>query len=207
MLGTPDFIAPKQILDARRADIRADIYGLGCTFYYLLTGHPPFEGASLYDVLQRTIRGKRWPVNLDRPEVPVELAALVAKMMAKEPDRRFQEPKEVAQALTPFFKKGDGAGYGGGAEVPWPDATRHDGPRPRTGLPPRRTGLFRAGGLFSRRSIAPAETSRAVSKWKSLIAPKGPEPETKPAAPITAPWRGDGRGYGQRSSRCQCSAS
>ena len=46
------------------------------------------------------------PLNLARPEVPVELAALVAKMMAKEPERRFQEPKQVAQALMPFFKKG-----------------------------------------------------------------------------------------------------
>ena len=52
------------------------------------------------------------PLNLARPEVPVELAALVAKMMAKEPERRFQEPKEVAQALTPFFKKGSVASAG-----------------------------------------------------------------------------------------------
>ena len=52
------------------------------------------------------------PLNLVRPEVPVELAAVVAKMMAKEPERRFQEPKEVAQALIPFFKEG-GARAGG----------------------------------------------------------------------------------------------
>ena len=59
------------------------------------------------------------PLNLARPEVPVELAALVAKMMAKEPERRFQEPKEVAQALTPFFKKGDaGLQESGSGSVP-----------------------------------------------------------------------------------------
>ncbi len=52
MLGTPDYIAPEQIVDARRADIRADIYSLGCTFYYLLTGGPPFQAASLYEIFQ-----------------------------------------------------------------------------------------------------------------------------------------------------------
>ena len=52
MLGTPDYIAPEQISDARRADIRADIYSLGCTLYHLLTGGPPFEATSLYDILQ-----------------------------------------------------------------------------------------------------------------------------------------------------------
>ena len=51
MLGTPDYIAPEQSLDAPKADIRADIYSLGCTLYYLLTGGPPFQGTSLYEVL------------------------------------------------------------------------------------------------------------------------------------------------------------
>ena len=51
MLGTPDYIAPEQISDATRADIRADIYSLGCTFYYLLTGKPPFAANSLYEIL------------------------------------------------------------------------------------------------------------------------------------------------------------
>jgi serine/threonine protein kinase len=106
MLGTPHYIAPEQTIDARQADIRADLYSLGCTFYHLLTGKPPFGGTSLYDVLQAHHSMEAMPLNLRRPEVPVELAALVAKMMAKEPRRRFQEPKEVAQALRCFFKPG-----------------------------------------------------------------------------------------------------
>jgi serine/threonine protein kinase len=107
MLGTPDFIAPEQIRDAQSADIRADVYSLGCTLFYLLTAGPPFKGTSLYDILQAHFSMDAKPLNVARPEVPAELAALVAKMMAKEPERRFQTPKEVAQALVPFFKKGE----------------------------------------------------------------------------------------------------
>ena len=114
MLGTPDYIAPEQIRDAQSADIRADIYSLGCTLYYLLTGGPPFRGEHLWDLYQAHLSMDAGPLNLVRPEVPVELAAVVAKMMAKEPRRRFQTPGEVAQALTPFFfKKGSRGGQGG----------------------------------------------------------------------------------------------
>jgi WD40 repeat protein/serine/threonine protein kinase len=105
MLGTPAFIAPEQIDDAKCADIRADIYSLGCTLYYLLSGGPPFQAETLYDVLQAHHSKDARSLNFVRPEVPAELAALVAKMMAKEPARRFQTPGEVARALHPFFKR------------------------------------------------------------------------------------------------------
>ncbi|MGO9921901.1 MAG: serine/threonine protein kinase [Isosphaeraceae bacterium] len=105
MLGSPDFIAPEQILDAQQSDIRADIYSLGCTLYCLLCGQPPFQEMTLADVLEahRSVDASR----LDdvRADVPAELAAVVAKMMAKQPGRRFQLPADVARALTPFFKK------------------------------------------------------------------------------------------------------
>jgi hypothetical protein len=105
-LGTPDYIAPEQIIDATSADIRADIYSLGGTLYYLLSGHAPFHAKSLYDLYQAHISRDADPLNQVRPDVPAELAALVAKLMAKDPSRRFQTPGDVAQALTPFFKKG-----------------------------------------------------------------------------------------------------
>ena len=105
MMGTPDFIAPEQIRNTQSADIRADIYSLGCTFYYLLTGGPPFHSEHVWDVYQAHFSMNAGPLNLVRPDVPVELAALVAKMMAKAPVRRFQTPAEVAQAITPFIQK------------------------------------------------------------------------------------------------------
>ena len=112
MLGTPDYIAPEQIRNAQSADIRADVYSLGCTFYYILTGGPPFRGDHLWDVYQAHFSMEASPLNLVRPEVPAELAAVVAKMMAKEPQQRFQVPAEVANALAPFFKKGNIASIG-----------------------------------------------------------------------------------------------
>jgi formylglycine-generating enzyme required for sulfatase activity/serine/threonine protein kinase len=109
LLGTPDYIAPEQIRDAQSADSRADIYSLGCTLYFLLAGRPPFQADSLFGIYQAHISREADPLNLMRPEVPAELAALVAKMMAKEPSLRFQTPGEVAQALTPFFKEPNAA--------------------------------------------------------------------------------------------------
>ena len=153
MLGTPHYIAPEQISDARHADIRADIYSLGCTLYYLLGGGPPFQGKGLYDILQAHHSMEAMPLNLARPEVPVELAALVAKMMAKEPDRRFQEPKEVARALTPFFRKGDLAYKG-------PDAEMSRANRSASGLP--------VPGVVAR-------ASRAISSGAGSIDPRKSE--------------------------------
>ena len=178
MLGTPDYIAPEQISDARRADIRADIYSLGCTLYYLLTGGPPFQGTSLYDILQAHHSMDAKPLNLVRPEVPVELAALVAKMMAKEPERRFQTPKEVAQALTPFFKKGPP-----GSEV-----------RSRWSLRRiRRTPVGRSP-LHLNRHLAPekwhscaekaAEPGASKPEWESLIDIRTEENSIGPAPAI-----------------------
>jgi hypothetical protein len=106
MMGTPDYIAPEQTLDAARADIRADIYSLGCTLYYLLTGSPPFKGRSQFELLQAHHSTEATPLDRLRADVPAELAAVVAKMMAKDPARRYQKPVEVAQALAPFVKAG-----------------------------------------------------------------------------------------------------
>jgi serine/threonine protein kinase len=117
MLGTPDYIAPEQSLDAAKADIRADIYSLGCTLHYLLAGAPPFQGASLYEVLQAHHSMEAKPLNSVRPDVPSELAAAVGNMMAKDPDRRYQTPGEVIQALRPFYQARVSVSEAGKAEL------------------------------------------------------------------------------------------
>jgi serine/threonine protein kinase len=104
MLGTPDYIAPEQTLDATNADIRADIYSLGCSLYFLLSGRAPFKGKSLFEILQAHQSQEAPLLSLERPEISAELAAIMAKMMAKDPTKRFQQPIQAAQALAPFFR-------------------------------------------------------------------------------------------------------
>src|SRR5262249_9463997 len=88
VMGTPDYVAPEQITDARNADARADLYSLGCTFFHLLTGRPPFGGTALG--LKLVQHQTHEPPALDelRPEVPPAVARIVRKMMAKEPQDR-----------------------------------------------------------------------------------------------------------------------
>ena len=103
MLGTPAFMAPEQAVDAARADIRADIYGLGCTLYFLLTGTPPFSGNSHFAVLKQHGSAAAPPLTKLRPGTPPELDAIAAKMLAKDPAKRYQQPIDVAR-LAPIIQ-------------------------------------------------------------------------------------------------------
>ena len=103
VLGTADYLAPEQALDSHGVDARADIYGLGCSLYYLLTGHPPFPDGTLP---QRLVMHQRQPppsIFLDRPDAPQELVDICAKMMAKKPDQRYQSADEVAKVLAQWL--------------------------------------------------------------------------------------------------------
>ncbi|GHT15072.1 hypothetical protein FACS1894170_12530 [Planctomycetales bacterium] len=99
-LGTFDYISPEQARDPRNADIRSDIYSLGCTFFFMLTARPPFpEGTVLQKLLQH--QGDAPPdVRAFEPSVPAEIAVLIQRMMAKEPAHRFQTPAALVRALV-----------------------------------------------------------------------------------------------------------
>jgi serine/threonine protein kinase len=102
VLGTADYLAPEQALDSHTVDIRADIYSLGATFYFLLTGKTPFgEGTVAQKLFWHQSRQPK-PVRETRSEVPPELDAIIAKMMAKDPADRYQAPAELADALAAF---------------------------------------------------------------------------------------------------------
>jgi serine/threonine protein kinase len=109
VMGTPDFMAPEQALGAHGADIRADIYSLGCTLYYLLTGRPPFAKGSAMEKLLLHQQAEPVAVELLRPEVPEPLAQVLRQMLAKQPSARYQTPAETAAALAPFCRADTGA--------------------------------------------------------------------------------------------------
>jgi eukaryotic-like serine/threonine-protein kinase len=102
-MGTPAYMAPEQATNAAGVDHRADIYSLGCTMYVLLTGRPPFEGASALEVIT-----KHKTEAIIRPEaivkrIPPELSNIVLKMVAKRPDDRYQNLTEVIKTLEDFL--------------------------------------------------------------------------------------------------------
>ncbi|HWG44186.1 MAG TPA: protein kinase [Gemmataceae bacterium] len=102
VLGTADYLAPEQALDSHSVDIRADIYSLGATFYFCLTGRTPFaEGTVAQKLIWHQTRQPK-PLRQLRPEVPEGVAAIVEKMMAKDAGQRYPTPIAVAEVLAPW---------------------------------------------------------------------------------------------------------
>jgi eukaryotic-like serine/threonine-protein kinase len=99
VLGTADYVAPEQVANSHAVDVRADIYALGASLYYLLAGHPPFPTGTVSQKLLWHRTKDPTPIRQVRPEVPEGLAALVTKMMQKDPAARYQTPQEVADEL------------------------------------------------------------------------------------------------------------
>ena len=107
-LGTLDYMAPEQCDNSHAVDIRADIYGLGCTLYHLLAGEPPFAAfTSPYQKLKAQAEAPAPPIRERRPDVPLPLAAALERMLDKERERRFSTPAEVIAVLGPFASDAD----------------------------------------------------------------------------------------------------
>jgi eukaryotic-like serine/threonine-protein kinase len=176
LMGTPDFLAPEQAFDSHAIDIRADLYSLGCTFYFLLSGRVPFPGGALTEKLIRQRKEEPTAVDMARREqlrqyghfnnldtageVPGPIADIVRKLMAKAPADRFQTPAELVEALESLPRVG-----GRSAHVAKAADTSVKLPRP--------TGVLRLGATQRVRSSHSVETIVLAPQQKTeLMQPK-----------------------------------
>ena len=159
VLGTADYVAPEQTFDSHNVDGRADVYGLGATFYFLLAGRPPFpDGTPAQKLIWHRKRQPESIQNLRR-DLPLGVTLIVEKMMAKQPERRFQTPLEVAHALVPWTQE-------------------PIGPPAEAELPPLSPAALKAG-------LPPPPAGPPAMKVNGkALAPRGPKPPgpAKPAA-------------------------
>jgi len=104
VMGTPDFIAPEQATCPEKTDTRADIYSLGCTLYFLLSGKPPFPVKSVAQKLVCHQTAEPTPIEKLVANLPAAFPPVLRKMMAKAPPERFRAPAAVGAALRPFCR-------------------------------------------------------------------------------------------------------
>ena len=140
-LGTLPYMAPEQANDPHGVDIRADLYSLGCTLYLLLAGAPPFSTARYAtpaSMIMAHASATPAPLRQARPDVPAQLEAIVARMLAKTPAERFVTPESLAKALEPFcrgsqlaalFVKGPGSDSDESPDTLDTPEPGHDSPR------------------------------------------------------------------------------
>lgn len=103
VLGTADYLAPEQALNSHKADARADIYSLGCTLYFLLTGHPPFPDGTISERLIKHQVESAPSILKERPDAPSVLLNICTRMMSKRPEDRYQTATDVSERLTEWL--------------------------------------------------------------------------------------------------------
>jgi eukaryotic-like serine/threonine-protein kinase len=200
ILGTADYIAPEQALNSQAADTRADIYSLGGTFHFLLSGQPPFPGGTLTQKLLWHQIKPPTPVRTLRPEVPEVIEALLVRMLAKDPAERPQTPGEVLEALAPWM------------ETAWPPSDDEIVPlcaaaQPLTGGSSmslmaggpsgRLAKPARAEADTSTSDVPPADTEQSLPRQPSpaAVLPSRVAEEARPPAPSARPHRWQGRAW------------
>jgi serine/threonine-protein kinase len=122
VMGTPDFLSPEQARNLHNVDLRSDLYSLGCTFYFLLTGQVPFPGGTTVEKVIRHTTEPPTPVTRLRPDVPLPVAAVVHRLLGKAPDDRYPSAAEVVNVLNPFARGGYTMWPTSQSQTPYEDA-------------------------------------------------------------------------------------
>src|SRR5262249_36867341 len=172
VLGTADFIAPEQVVNSSAVDIRSDIYSLGHAFYFLPTGHAPFEDGTTAQKLIWHQSRPAPPVQEARPDVPEGLAAVLDRMTQKRPEDRHQAPAEVVAGLRPWTSP----------RVPPPSAAEMPKFRPEAFLLGLAPPAARAPALDHLRATPPSPAPLSTP-------PPPPAPRPPPAPPPPPPAR------------------
>lgn len=111
IIGSPAYMSPEQMENAHLADIRSDIHALGVTFWEMLAGRRPYEGEDALAIVARAMKGEAIPdVRRFRPDVPLGIADLIARMTRPNVEERIQTPDEVADELDRLLATGGGSG-------------------------------------------------------------------------------------------------
>jgi serine/threonine protein kinase len=187
ILGAPDYMAPEQALDAHAADIRSDIYGVGCVLYHGLAGQPPFPGTNLVRKMVGHARETPPPVKGFTPTIPDGLQRVLDQMLAKDPARRFPTPEKAADALEEFLPGRSEAAIDTPPKIPFAarpsevlartTALRPETPKPLATPPAAPVPLAQP------LSAAPPPRAAAPAHYASA------EVEPAPAVPAPAPAR------------------
>lgn len=164
VLGTVDYLAPEQAEDSHQVDSRVDIYGLGCTLYFLLTGHPPFPKGTLAQRVLKHQKQEPAPVRHERPDVPFQIEDLCRRMMIKDPRKRIQTAVEVAEELVRWLHR---AGAHSQAEGPLAELRKRSHRPVPAGLAAAPEPA--AGARFSFLPPAPSEPARGAPAGRASL--------------------------------------
>jgi serine/threonine-protein kinase len=203
-LGTPDYCSPEQSRDIHAADIRSDLYSLGCTFYFALTGRAPFVGETAMEKLIKHLTEEPLPIQQVRPEVPASVAAIVRRLMAKSPADRYQVPADLAadlancasglrlRVIAAANKMSPAKRSGGGAPIRHP--TPEQSTTNRLGPVPVSASDLRGDGFRSRAATSipqgPAVLEAPECSGTDVVGPQAPPSSRStpcPAVPTVVP--------------------
>jgi serine/threonine protein kinase len=188
ILGTADYLAPEQGRNSHDVDIRADIYSLGATFYFLLVGKPPFADGTLNQKLIWHQMKTPMAVRKLRPDVPEAMAVVISRMMAKDAAGRYQTPADVVAALAPWTRTA--LRPPAPAELPPPRPTARAGRLQRNAGRSADSTVVNRASRTTAVSPPPAAAPAPLAAIAAMLNQQPPSPTASPAptaAPSAAP--------------------